>query len=97
MRHPLALGLLLALAACNRHGAADVTLDADATTRNATAAKTLSDLAAADAASREPAPIVHDAAPADVEHDAKPARAATPTEATDEAPAESQDDAVSND
>ncbi len=49
------LVLLLALAACNRHGVADVTLDADAAQRNATATKTLSDLAAAEAASRGPA------------------------------------------
>jgi hypothetical protein len=59
----LALALLLALSACNRHRAADVTLDADAAQRNATAAKTLSDLAAADGASRGPAPAVRDAAP----------------------------------
>ncbi|WP_294393832.1 hypothetical protein [uncultured Sphingomonas sp.] len=49
--------LLLALAACNRGGVADVTLDADANQRTATAAKTLADLAAADAASRGPAPV----------------------------------------
>jgi hypothetical protein len=54
---PIALGLLLALAACNRGGVADVTLDADANQRSATAAKTLADLAAADAASRGPAPV----------------------------------------
>ncbi len=63
MTRALALGLLLALAACNRHGVADVTLDADAAQRNATAAKTLGDLAAADAASQGPAPTVHDIAP----------------------------------
>jgi hypothetical protein len=49
--------LLLSLAACNRGGVADVTLDADASQRNATAAKTLADLAAADAASQGPAPV----------------------------------------
>jgi hypothetical protein len=59
----IALAGLLALAGCNRHGAADVTLDADAATRNATAAKTLDDLAAAAAASQGPpphiAPVTH--------------------------------------
>ena len=59
----LALGLLLVLAGCNRSGVADVTLDADASQRNATAAKTLDDLAAATAASQGPAPIVRDAQP----------------------------------
>lgn len=43
---------------------ADVTLDADASQRNATAAKTLSDLAAADAASQGEPPAVRDASPA---------------------------------
>ena len=71
--------LLLGLAACNRHGVADVTLDADAAQRNATAQKTTADLAAADAASQGPAPITHDAAPA---RSAAPAsRAAAPAEA----------------
>ena len=60
----LALLLLLGLAGCNRHGVADVTLDADAAQRNATAAKTLTDLVAADAASQGAAPIVRDARPA---------------------------------
>ena len=69
----LALGLLLALTACNRHGVADVTLDADAAQRNATAAKTLADLAAADAMSRGPAPAVHDASPAPAAAAAVPA------------------------
>jgi len=55
--------LLLGLSACNRHGVADVTLDADAAQRNATAQKTTADLAAADAASQGPAPSVRDAAP----------------------------------
>ncbi len=58
-----ALGLLFALSACNRHGVADVTLDADAAQRNATAGKTLADLAAADAASQGPAPVLHDDKP----------------------------------
>lgn len=56
--------LLAGLAACNRHGVADVTLDAAAAQRNATAAKTLADLQAAADASRGPAPIVRDARPA---------------------------------
>jgi len=60
----LTLILLVGLAACNRHGVADVTLDADAAQRNATQAKTLGDLAAADAASQGPVPIVRDARPA---------------------------------
>jgi hypothetical protein len=59
----LAFGLLLALASCNRSGVADVTLDADASQRNAAAAKTLADLQAATAASQGPPPIVHDAEP----------------------------------
>jgi hypothetical protein len=55
------LAAALGLVACHRQGAADVTLDADADARNATAAKTLADLAAADAAVKEPAPeaLVH--------------------------------------
>lgn len=59
----LAFGLLLVLAGCNRSGVADVTLDADAAQRNATAAKTRDDLAAATSASRGPAPVVRDADP----------------------------------
>ena len=59
----LALGLLLVLAGCNRSGVADVTLDADAAQRNATATKTRDDLAAATSASRGPAPVVRDADP----------------------------------
>jgi hypothetical protein len=59
----VALATLLALAACNRGGVADVTLDADAAQRNTTAAKTLSDLAAADEASRGPAPVYATPAP----------------------------------
>lgn len=82
----LAFLLLLGLAGCNRHGVADVTLDADAAQRNATAAKTLTDLAAADAASQGPTPIMRDASPA---RD-KPAATSTPA-AAETAPV--QDDA----
>ncbi|WP_420142921.1 hypothetical protein [Sphingomonas sp.] len=57
MKATLTVGLLLTLAACGRSGVADVTLDADAAQREATAAKTLADLAAADAAARGPAPV----------------------------------------
>jgi len=92
----LALGLLLALAACNRHGVADVTLDADAAQRNATAAKTLGDLAAADAASQGPAPTVRDAAP--VKAAAAPEATAAPVDDAAEAPApDESDEAQSND
>jgi hypothetical protein len=49
--------LLLMLAGCGGDGGADVTLDADAELRNATAAKTRADLAAAVEASRGPAPV----------------------------------------
>jgi hypothetical protein len=83
--------LLLGLAACNRHGVADVTLDADATQRNATGTKTISDLQAAEAASRGPAPIVHDAPPAHSETGPTPAIEATP--AGEEAPAAPATDA----
>ena len=75
--------LLLGLSACNRHGVADVTLDADAAQRNATAQKTVTDLAAADAASQGPTPTVHDAAPAKTVGPA--AQAAVPAEAADDA------------
>jgi len=64
MKRTIALALLGGLAACNRHGVADVTLDAAAAQRNATAAKTLADLQAADQAAQGPAPAVHDARPA---------------------------------
>ena len=47
---------LLALAACHRGDTADVTVDADEAAANATAAKTLEDLAAAEAAARRPLP-----------------------------------------
>jgi len=65
MRRTFALALLIGLSACNRHGVADVTLDAAAAQRNTTAAKTLADLQAADQAAQGPAPIVHDARPAE--------------------------------
>jgi hypothetical protein len=90
-----AILLLLGLAACNRHGVADVTLDADATQRNATAAKTLSDLQAAEAASRGPAPIVRDAPPAHSETGATPGPIeASPAE--EESPATDAEDSQSN-
>jgi hypothetical protein len=73
--------LLLGLSACNRHGVADVTLDADAAQRNATAQKAIADLAAADAASEGPAPAVRDAAPAKTTSSAS--RSAAPAEAPD--------------
>lgn len=101
MSRRLALGLLLILAGCNRSGVADVTLDADATQRNATAAKTLGDLAAATAASRGPAPLVRDAAPVSAETSAREDRAeeqqatkpadATPASDADQAETPSND------
>jgi hypothetical protein len=75
------MAALLALAGCNREGVADVTLDADAAQRNATAAKTRDDLAAADAAIRGPAPVY-----------AVPAR---PAAAEPAAPADPADDQTS--
>lgn len=90
------LGLLLLLAACNRGGTADVTLDADAAQRNATAAKTLADLAAADAASRGPAPQVRDAQPARPEIEDASAAPAAPHLADDDGAIE-PDDSVTND
>ena len=56
MRKAHALALLLLLAACHRGNVADVTLDADRAAENATAAKTLADIAAAEEASRTPLP-----------------------------------------
>lgn len=90
----LAAGLLLALPGCNRHSAADVTLDADAAQRNTTAAKTLSDLAAADAASRQPLPATRAAVP--TEAAPKPQAAPAPEEESDETPAEASDESQSN-
>jgi hypothetical protein len=51
-----ALALLLLLSACHRGKVADVTLDADRAAENATAAKTIADIAAAEQASRDPLP-----------------------------------------
>jgi len=93
MKRTAAFALLLGLSACNRHGVADVTLDAAAAQRNATAAKTLADLQAAADASQGPAPIVHDARPA-----AAPKAAATLSAEENEAaaPAEDAADADTN-
>jgi hypothetical protein len=91
-----AIGLLLLLAACNRHRVADVTLDADAAQRNATTAKTLADLAAADDASRGPAPAVHDNASA-TNAAAHAETAPADTDESDETPTlDAMDDAQSN-
>ena len=76
MRRTFALALLIGLSACNRHGVADVTLDAAAAQRNTTAAKTLADLQAADQAAQGPAPIVHDARPAEAKAAQAPEKAA---------------------
>jgi hypothetical protein len=81
IRRLIPLLLLAGLAACNRHGVADVTLDADAAQRNATSAKTLADLAAADAASQGRPPIVRDR-PVAAEEGVAPARAAPSATAT---------------
>jgi hypothetical protein len=96
----LSLGLLLVLAACNRSGVADVTLDADAAQRNATAAKTLDDLAAATAASRGPAPVVRDAEPVNTQAEATSETRKEPTterQADTLADTEDQADTPSND
>lgn len=85
MKRAIAFALLFGLPACSRHGVADVTLDAAAAQRNATAAKTLADLQAADQAAQGPAPIVHDAPPAAAPA-AKPVSPA-PVENAVEAPA----------
>lgn len=69
IRRPAAALLwLILVAGCHSGKVADVTLDADQAAENATAAKTLSDLAAADAAARAPLPPRHAAA-----HEARPA------------------------
>jgi hypothetical protein len=75
MKRVCALALLIGLSACNRHGVADVTLDAAAAQRNATAAKTLADLQAADQAAQGPAPIVHDTRPAEKSETPAPEKA----------------------
>jgi hypothetical protein len=84
----VALALLIGLGACNRQGVADVTLDAAAAQRNATAAKTLADLQAATDAAQGPAPVVHDAKPAVVEKPVATVAAAP----ADTAPETSTDD-----
>ena len=73
-RRPL-LALVLLLAGCHRGNVADVTLDADRAAENATAAKTIADLAAADEAAQGPAPIIG-TPPRRTEKAAEPARAA---------------------
>lgn len=93
MKRRLALALVLGLSACNRHGVADVTLDAAAAQRNATSAKTLADLQAAADASQGPAPVVHDARPAAPRVEAAPV-SAEENEAA--APAEDASDADTN-
>lgn len=93
MKRTAAFALLLGLSACNRHGVADVTLDAAAAQRSATAAKTLADLQAAADASQGPAPIVHDARPAAA---AKPAATLSAEENEAAAPAEDAADADTN-
>ena len=81
-----ALALLLGLAGCHRGDVADVTLDADRAAENATAAKTIADLAAADRAAGVPLP----------QREA-PARASTPSEpATNDAVADGNDADVSH-
>lgn len=55
MTRALALAALLCLAACHRHEA-ETAPDADADARNATAAKTLADLQAAEDAAKAPLP-----------------------------------------
>ncbi|WP_404711205.1 hypothetical protein [Sphingomonas sp. MMS24-J13] len=71
-----ALALLLLLSACHRGKVADVTLDADRAAENATAAKTLADLAAADQAAATPLPARRTAAPAPAHADGDQDRAA---------------------
>jgi len=94
VKHAFVFALLLGLAACNRHGVADVTLDAAAAQRNATAAKTLADLQAAGEASQGPAPVMHDARPAAAAPAAASASAAEANEI--EAPDDDTADADAN-
>lgn len=91
MKRGAVLLLTIALGACNRHGVADVTLDAAAAQRNATAAKTLADLQAAADASRGPPPIVQDARPASAPEPAVASKAA-PVENATEMPADDTSD-----
>jgi len=94
VKRTLPLVLLLGLSACNRHGVADVTLDAAAAQRNATEAKTRADLQAAADASRGPAPAVHDARPSTAP--APDAPAAAPQENQSEAASDETDDSDTN-
>ena len=94
MKRSFAFALLLALGACNRHGVADITLDAAAAQRSATEAKTRADLQAADQAAQGPAPAVRDATPA-AEPKAEPAPPA-PIEDMAETPDDTATDADSN-
>jgi hypothetical protein len=87
MKRVLILLALAGLSACNRHGVADVTLDAAAAQRNATAAKTLADLQAADQAAQGPAPVVRDAPPAAAPAAKPQAAPAAPAEEAPEIPA----------
>jgi len=96
IRRLVPLLLLAGLAACNRHGVADITLDADAAQRNATSAKTLADLAAADEASQGEAAVVRDRSAATNEGSA-PSRSASPAVANDSEAAAPADDAADAD
>ncbi|MBW8745707.1 MAG: hypothetical protein JF628_15480 [Sphingomonas sp.] len=93
MKRAFAFVLLLGLSACNRHGVADVTLDAAAAQRNATAAKTLADLQAADEASQGPAPAMHARPSAAPEAAAAPS---APEENQADSPVDDAADADSN-
>jgi len=88
--------LLAGLAACNRHGVADITLDADAAQRNATSTKTLADLAAADEASQGEAAVVRDRSAATNEKSV-PTGSASPAVANDSEAAAPADDAADAD
>jgi hypothetical protein len=75
----LGLALLLLLSACHKGKVADVTLDADRAAENATAAKTLADLAAADEAASTPLPARHTAAARQAEAEEDQAADGTPS------------------
>ena len=77
---------LLALAACHRGGTADVTVDADETAANATAVKTLEDIAAADAAARRPLPPREASEPHRSPPEATARPPSAPAEESDRAP-----------